>query len=144
MILYAIVGITSTIYCKVWPIVKKGEAMTRIRISIVGAILLTATSGLLAEVKVSNLTDAPIKVEIYYTGIGSPAILEIGPKKSDICKKDLANIKTGYVVWVKDGGEYRKVISEQNLKDLGAFRKLVVQKIYGRAGYQYTLARSGN
>ena len=85
------------------------------------AALFTVTSCLLARVDVYNHLDLPVKVEIHYIGVASPWTGEIeagGSHVNDYLMKDLANIKTGYVVWVKEKISYRKIISETGLRTL--------------------------
>ena len=112
------------------------------------AALFTVTSCLLARVDVYNHLDLPVKVEIHYIGVASPWTGEIeagGSHVNDYLMKDLANIKTGYVVWVKEKNSYRKIISETGLSDPGAFRKLdIIQHKDPETGeILYSLYRSG-
>ena len=100
------------------------------KISIASAVFVTATSCLNAKVDVINYTDLPIKVDIHFQ---APTIFNKSPweskelqtGESDHCKRDMANIKTGYDVWLtKNGQKDRKIISQHGLHDLGAFRRL--------------------
>jgi len=109
-------------------------------------LLLLVTGGVLAKVEITNRTESPIKVEISYIGVGSPyRSPEINPMGHDTCKRDLANIKTGYDVWVKKGNDFSKVLSVHGIRDLGAFRNLdLLQYTNPEDGeILYSLNRSG-
>lgn len=98
-----------------------------------------------AKVTVTNRTDLPIKVAVHFIGIGSPTVYEINPSETQTKIKDLANIKRGYEVWIKENSTYKKVISLHKISDAGAFRKLdVLQHKDPETGeFLYSIYRSG-
>lgn len=94
-----------------------------------------------AHVKVENYCGKSIYVKVHFIGAGSPTKYIVAPGGSDLQRKDLADIKKGYDVWINTGNEsdiwkssdkvtdkakdldnglWKKVISCHGIKDAGA------------------------